>query len=197
MRSLISGVLFMVLALSTSACNSSMKTPDIKHNPHPKMRYEITLAIQDAPGPFESVTGFMQYEVANEECAPKDTFAGVYRKPPIQHPPIVFTRMSDFVYTGTLYLDLMRDEDYYGLGVCHWAMTAAIVEMKANGAVFSTSTSLNDVTSQKSSTEYLWKKAYLDPASRDGSGNSVPLIDAVKQHPASYFSATLTAKEDF
>ncbi len=174
-----------------------MKTPDIKQNPHPKMRYEITLTIQGAPGPFDSVTGFMQYEIANEECAPKDTFAGVYHKPPIQHPPIVFTRVSDYVYTGIVHLDLMQDEDYYGLAVCHWAMTAAIVELKAKGATFSTSASLDDVVAQKPSTKYLWKQAYLDPASGDSSGNSVPLIDAVKQHPERYFSATLIAKEDF
>ncbi|MQQ99823.1 hypothetical protein [Glaciimonas soli] len=58
-----------------------MNTPDIKQNPHPKMRYEITLTIKDAPGPFDAVTGFMQYDVTNEQCSPYNEFIGIYRNP--------------------------------------------------------------------------------------------------------------------
>jgi|GEM_PF-2561263 len=35
-----------------------MKDPNIKQNPHPEMRSDITLTIQSAPGPFDVVAGF-------------------------------------------------------------------------------------------------------------------------------------------
>lgn len=39
-------VFAVFLAITTAACSQSMNQPDIKLNPHPKMRYEITLTIE-------------------------------------------------------------------------------------------------------------------------------------------------------
>jgi hypothetical protein len=75
-------VLLLPSLIVFSACDSSMNAPDIKHNPYPKMRYEITLTIKGAPGPFESIKGYMLYKVTNEQCAPFERFAGIYRPPP-------------------------------------------------------------------------------------------------------------------
>src|ERR1700752_4864262 len=105
MRSRLAGTL-MLLALLTSACNSSMKTPDIKLNPHPRMRYEIALTIHDAPGPFDSVSGYMQYEVTDKHCSPENPISGTWN-PPFKDIPIAFTRMGDNIYTGTVHFDLL------------------------------------------------------------------------------------------
>ncbi|WP_225563045.1 hypothetical protein [Rhodanobacter sp. DHG33] len=40
-----------------------------KKNSHPIKRYEIT-ATTDAPGPWDSVKGYIAYEVTNPECVP-------------------------------------------------------------------------------------------------------------------------------
>ena len=53
-----------------------MKNPGIKQNPHPTECYEITPTIKNAPGPFDPVTRYMQYEVSNEQCAPEDESIG-------------------------------------------------------------------------------------------------------------------------
>jgi hypothetical protein len=194
-RSRLAGAL-MLLALSTSACDSSMNTPDIKRNPHPKIRYEITLTIHDAPGPFDAVSGHVQYEVADERCSPENTYTGTWN-PPHAREPFALSQVDDHSYSGTVYLDLLQDEDYYDLGVCHWRAAFAVADMKVEDVTFSTSVSSNDMTAQRPSTEYLWKQAYMGPASDDGSGNSVPLIEAVKRNPERYFSATLTARAAF
>jgi hypothetical protein len=119
----LTAVLAIFLAITTAACGQAMKQPDIKLNPQPKMRYELTLSVHDAPGPFESVSGFMQYEVQNEqECVPADVISGHHQRLSID-PDIEFKRLGDSqTYKGTVYLDLVQDGDYYGLGVCRWKM---------------------------------------------------------------------------
>ena len=191
----LTSALFLSVALTTSACSASMKTPDIKQNPHPTKRYEITLTIKDAPGPFDSVTGYMQYEVTNEQCAPMDEFTGVYRKPPIQRRPIVFTRIDNDVYSGAVFLDSLQDENYYGLGVCHWAMTAAIVRLNIHSVTFSPDITGKAIASQQSSTQYFWKESYIDRSAEPHHESGMPPVDAVTKNPEKYFSIALTAKE--
>jgi hypothetical protein len=77
----------MSLVLSTSACGSLMN-PDIRQNPHPKMRYDITMTIEGAPSPFDSVNGHMQYDISNERCAPEDNLAGYILCHPLSDCPL-------------------------------------------------------------------------------------------------------------
>lgn len=178
-----------------------MNAPDIKHNPHPTMRYEITLTIKDAPGPFDSISGFMQYDVANEQCSPFDKFVGIHRKPPGQTPPIVFGRTSDDVYTGTLYLDLLQDEDYYGLGVCHWGMNYAVVALKIGESTFSPDISQEHIVSGIPMVMYFPKRAYGNNAIKDmlydGVIEGTPGAAYMDIHRNEFFSVTLSAKERF
>jgi len=189
--------LLLSLAMATTACGSHMNTPDIKQNPHPKMRYEITLTINGAPQGFDSVTGRMQYEVTNEKCAPYDEFIGIYRTPDTQYPPIAFTRVSDHVYTGTVYLDLLQDEDYYDLGVCHWSMNfaTAILLINGNGVNLGPSMSLDEVASQKSVDIY-FPIANLSsgptPAYGDGGERMSASVAGFMGGP---FSITMSSKE--
>lgn len=178
-----------------------MDTPEIKQNPRPKMRHEIILTIKDAPGPFESVEGRMQYDVVNKNCAPKDEWTGVYQTPPSQYPPIVFSKISDYVYIGGLYLDMLEDEDYFGLGACHWSMFSAQVFLKAKAIIFDASISKNDLLAGNSAVIYFHKASYFseskgqemdwDPGRRQGT----PVAKSAEQHPNDYFTATLVARE--
>ncbi|MDL9998458.1 hypothetical protein QTI24_07600 [Variovorax sp. J22P240] len=192
-------LLAIFLAITTTACGSTVKTLDIKQNPHPKMRYQITLTIHDAPGQFESVTGHVQYAITNERCAPENPVAGVYLPPPNQYIPFVVTQVADNTYTGTVYLDLLQDEDYFGKGVCHWALAHAGMDLKAKETAFGTSISLRDIVAQKPSTEYLSRTTYFDtlPADRRETGIPVgtPASEYAHKNPQRFFSATLTAKE--
>ena len=174
-----------------------MQTPDIKHNTNPKMRYEITLTIKDAPGPFDSIDGAALYDIANKECSPFNSFIGIYNHPPTQDSRLTLSQMSDREYIGSTYLDLLQDEDYYGLGVCHWAMDRVIFRMKAGSSEFVASILRDEIISQQPQTVYLSKRAYMDRSIESGIGNSTLLNDAVRQHPEQFFPATITAKENF
>jgi hypothetical protein len=171
-----------------------MIDPDIKQNPHPVKRYEITMTIDGAPGPFDSIEGHMQFDISNPLCAPQDPVSGA-RPTPIERPPIVFTRVSGETYKGTVYLDLIQDDDYYGLGICHWSMTAAVVSLNVHGLSFSSNASADEIVTQKAKLQYFDKASYLDKVSKDYSDAGIAITDYITQHPDEFFSVKMTGKE--
>ncbi len=194
--------LILSMTLISSAFGSPMKTPDIKQNPHPKMRYEITMTVQGAPGPFDTVSGFVQYKVSNDRCVPLTPISGA-TLPPEKSVPLELSRVGDDVYKGALYVDLLQDEDYYGLGICHWSVVAATVSLKVKKADFSPDLLADSILKQASQTRYFSKKQF---GAVERGELAPPVISGVL--PAEYeafkpewqqdmFSVTLSAKEDF
>jgi hypothetical protein len=192
--------LAVLLALTTTACGQAMKQPDIKLNPHSKMRYEITLTIEDAPGPFDAVEGSAGYQVSNDRCVPLQPVSGA-RHTPRKHVPIALTRLSDKVYKGELYVDLLQDEDYFGLGLCRWSMPFANFGLQIGNLTFGHSIPLADILANQSATRYFSTLSYGESAPlKDGErpwvNDGNPLRSDFKE-PKSTFSMTLTAKEKF
>jgi hypothetical protein len=190
-------VLAFTLPLALIACTTPMNTPDVKHNPNPKMRYEITLTIKDAPGPFESITGYMLYKVVNEQCAPFEKFIGIYRTPPGQNVPFALTRVNDHEYNGIIYLDLLQDEDYYGKGACRWSMPFVLTNLKGGGVTFAPDVSQEQIIQQQSVTLYFPKKAFGNPALQGSSDGGTTISDIVASYRDEFFSITLSTKEKF
>jgi hypothetical protein len=188
--------LILSLILITSACGSSMKKPDIKHNPQPRMRYAITVKVDGAPGPFDQVTGFVQYRVANERCVPLQPVSGA-TVPPEEDVPLVLTRVSDTEYEGTVYGDLLLDEDYYGLGICRWSMTAVVAELKKNAVTFSPDLSSGELNGQASKTVYFWRNDYLDADTERSEAGSTQRSYYKKEIQDELFTVTLTSEEAF
>ncbi|WP_426702122.1 hypothetical protein ACPPVV_03660 [Rhodanobacter sp. Col0626] len=173
-----------------------MKKPDIKKNPHPRMRYEITIKIEGAPGAFDSVTGFVQYRVANERCVPLQPVSGA-TVPPEDNIPLALTRVSDDEYRGTVYSDLLQDEDYYGLGVCHWSMVAVVTELKKGAVRFSPDLSSDELARQGSKTTYFWKGDYLDAGTERSEIGNTQRSYFKQEIQRELFTVTLTSKEAF
>ncbi len=128
----------LFLALAATACGSApMQSqvprthvdvkdnqppkPVIQRNPHPTA-YEITVAIKDAPGPFEVVKAAMQYEVLDPNCRPDLGGMAGTRASLLEWVPVELAKQADGTSHGTIYDGLLKDEDYYGLGVCHWSL---------------------------------------------------------------------------
>ncbi|MGJ7491928.1 hypothetical protein [Variovorax sp. ZT4R33] len=178
-----------------------MKKPDIKLNPHPKMRYEITLTIEGAPGPFDAVKGSVGYEVANRNCVPLTPFSGATLVPR-KRVPMALARVSDKVYKGELYVDLLTDEDYFGQGLCRWSMPFADFDLQIGNQMFAHSIALDDILARKAATRYFNKKSYFSQEAKSKRGDH-PFIDdgnalrADFKEPNNTFSMTLTAEEKF
>lgn len=139
--------------------------PQIKRNPNPTA-YEITMTIENAPGPFGIVEGVMQYETAlNDPCMPYLGGMAGTRMRLKEHVPVTLMPIGEDKYRGIYYTDLLVDEDYYGLGVCHWSMIAARVSLAA-GVVTEGETRFfenifyDDLVSKDRVKVYFWKQHY-------------------------------------
>lgn len=135
-----------------------------KLNPSPRKAFEVTLTLKDAPGTFGLVQGAAQYDVSNEaECGKIQPETGTAGRITSQE-DFALKKISDTEYRGTVYLDLMQDEDYYGRGVCHWEFSGASVTLKATGAEeetrFLSFIEAAKITAQQTSTEYYWSERY-------------------------------------
>jgi hypothetical protein len=182
------------VALITTACGAPMKTPDIKSNPHPKMRYEITMTIEGAKGPFDSIETIAQYDIANDRCVPLTPGSGATIAPDKTF-PIHMTKVGENAYRGEIYTDQLVDEDYYGLGVCHWKLTAFSGYLGVKKRMLSSGIEHDEVVAQKPAVRYFSNQNFTNPALTgvdNGDGNRSNYKD-----PADTFSVTYTAKENF
>lgn len=105
--------------------------PDItpSPNPAPKQAYVLTLRFAGLPGSLADIAATADFEVENRECVPYDytRAVGGVRLPPRHSVPLQLQRLDDHTYSAVVHEDALRDEDYYGLGVCRWALNSATV----------------------------------------------------------------------
>ena len=142
----------------TPSMSTSNYDTMIKEVPNPKQAYRIEMRIENAPGPFALVEGAAQYDVQNyEECGEINRVAGTISRITVS-PEIIWTPKGDGVYETVVYADRMLDEDYFGRGVCRWAMTEVRASLRATGAKgetrFSPSIVAADVFAGKAATSY-------------------------------------------
>lgn len=177
-----------------------MDTLNVKENPHPKMRYDITLTVDGAPGPFDSVEGRALYKVSSLDCVPiKGYPMNPMRIPPDKRIPITFKRITDREYRATIYLDRWLDEDYFGLGVCRWSLVSMTTFLKANEAKFVTGVFVDSIISQASHVEYFTASQYRNdgPIKQERIFASPRLDQLELRYAMEAFGVTHQAKESF
>lgn len=154
------GVTILAAALCPALSDAASSTPpEIRENAQPRMRYEVVATIKDAPGPFDSISGIADYRVVNELCVTPSRLSGV-RVVPEKRADIVFKRESPGVYRAVIYLDLIQDEDYFGKGLCHWALAGTAILLKHNSVTFSPALFHDDVMSGKRVSRYFAESVY-------------------------------------
>ncbi|MBB3227116.1 hypothetical protein FHW69_001717 [Luteibacter sp. Sphag1AF] len=183
--------LALLLALTTTAFGSTMKKPDIKKNPQPRMRYDITVTVDGAPATFDRVEGSVDYVVKNEECVPLTPIAGA-RVRPEERVPLELTHAGGNVYRGVIYADQFVDEDYFGRGVCHWGIVGAAARLKANQVTISAALYGNDILASGSNTRYYANRTFQVPMELLDNGEPAR---ANFKEPGQTFSVTLKAEE--
>jgi hypothetical protein len=151
----------LLLSLTPLAYGATMKTPDIKLNPNPRMRYEITVTVQNAPGPFDRIEGSVDYKVANRDCVPLTPIVGATVVPE-KRVTMELTPAGNNVYKGHLFADLMQDEDYFGLGVCHWTVVGANADFSHDIIDFSPAIFKEDILKNGAVKKYFANESYTD-----------------------------------
>ncbi|SDQ36655.1 hypothetical protein SAMN05428982_0840 [Pseudoxanthomonas sp. CF385] len=148
------------------------QAPLRKINPSPRRGHIIAMTLEDAPGVFASIEGVAQYTVENAtECGEKVALSGAFPRISTSE-PFVLTKVSENEYRGTVYEDLIVDEDYFGRGVCRWKFSSVSVHLSAttDGADTKFIPSIDSilVASSGSEAKYFWKARYPRVADYDG-----------------------------
>jgi hypothetical protein len=180
-------------------------TVDIKEHARPKQAYQLTMVIENAPGPFGLIEGSAQYDVTNHKtCGERNPVSGT-RSRISTHPPIEWKPMGNGQYLATVYPDLMVDEDYYGNGVCRWKLMGASALLKATGTETETrflpALDIEDILAERTVKRYFWKGGYPtepDTASGEKGFPDLGYQDFNKFRPELHddlFAITLSAKE--
>jgi len=200
--------------LATAGCGSSYadtpaKAPLRKLNPAPTQAYEIRLTLAnasdlsstaDGKSPFTVVEGTAQFDVSNgARCGKSNALSG--HVPTLtSHEPFRLSRISATEYAGTVYADMLLHEDYYGQGVCHWALTEARVALRARADIadtrFVAGLPTKEVLAGGIQVRYFWKGYY--PRFEDGQHADYgrAQLDAVPADKlAEFFTVTLTARK--
>lgn len=171
-----------------------------KVNPSPRKAFEVTLTLNNAPGAFGLVQAAAQYDVSNEqECGKIQPETGTGARITSQE-AVALKKVSDTEYRGTVYLDLMQDEDYYGRGVCHWEFSGASVMLKATGTDeetrFLSFIDAKAVTAQQALTKYYWNKGYPRSEAKGFPDTGEPSPEQFKPEIRDeLFTITLASKE--
>lgn len=180
------------LFLLLTACGGNMEEPKIELNPHPAMHYALAVVIDGAPGAFDSVDASADYGVTDYGCVPEQPVSGA-RHLPGKHVPLRLVKASDTTYTTEIYVDLLKDEDYFGKGVCHWKLAGITAEAAKRRMRFITPVSARTFSERKSETRYFSFDAYYnDEFETRNMGNRDR-----HAYPDSHktFSISVTAKE--
>lgn len=187
---------------------SGSKPPLRKLNPSPKRAYEIRMKLGNvsdiSPADrrsalFASVEGTMQFDVSNAaKCGKRRWLAG--NVPVISsHETFHLSPGSANEYVGTVYTDLILDEDYYRRGVCHWEITEARVAIKARDLEedtrFVAGLSAQEMRAGDAQQRYFWKGYYPHFKQGPFADYGVSQLSTVeKSKRDQYFTITLSAK---
>lgn len=184
----------LLLIVLNAACTDTTN-PRTHTNPHPKVRYDITLTIENAPGPFDSVEGSLQYDVTNN-CVPMTgPVWNRMRMAPRAFPKIVFHKISENLYQSEVYADYFEDEDYFGLGACHWSLTAVFTSLRINKLSFDPYLLSNKLLAQQPVTTYYWRQRYFDNATEGSAWGVSSISKFPPELQGNVFSIMLTPKE--
>lgn len=116
------GLMCSALILSCSRYEP-VPRPDIHLNDKPEEKYKVTISSGNLPRQ-ALVRAEAVYEIESaSKCVPIDSRRSLGgSRPFFQHQiELPVRRASDMEYEAIFYKDAIRNEDYYGIGVCRWA----------------------------------------------------------------------------
>lgn len=190
--------------------DAALPTPALrKLNPAPKQAYEIRLTLgnasdlsgaADGKSPFSVVEGTAQFDASNAARCGKSNGLSGHVPTMSSHEPFRFSRVSATEYVGTVYADMLLDDDYYGRGVCHWTLTEARVAVRARTNIgdtrFVAGLAGQKVIAADTQARYFWKGYYPRFDQGDFADFGRKELDTVPaDRVGEFFTMTLTARK--
>jgi hypothetical protein len=156
--------------------------------------------VADGKSPFAEVEGTVQFDASNGARCGKSNAPSGHVPTLSSHEPFRLSRLSATEYVGTVYADMLLDEDYYGRGVCHWALTGARVALRARTDIadtrFVAGLPAKEVLAGGTQARYFWKGYYPRFEVGQHSDYGTNQLDAVRADKLNeFFTVTLTARK--
>jgi hypothetical protein len=122
-------ILALLGSILSSSCKKTEPVPPPNTSPSTdKARYHLTLELSEGFGlrPADQVEAI--YVISNlRQCTPKDNskaLGGLWNR--VEHRlNIDVLPSAENRYVADVPVNPLQDEDYYGLGVCHWTLSGA------------------------------------------------------------------------
>lgn len=115
--------LFVLMALLLTGCGPSSEeyaSPEVELNQSPKSTYRLDFRFQDAPGPFTKISSRAFYQVTEPGCVKPLWGSGAVVTP--DHSVLLSVkRVANGHYQAVFHADALRDENYFGFGMCKWS----------------------------------------------------------------------------
>ncbi|PNM88977.1 hypothetical protein QGN06_23350 [Achromobacter xylosoxidans] len=195
---------------SKVAATSTAPKPALrKLNPAPAQVYEIRLTLAnvsdlasaaDGKSAFTVVEGTVQFDASNAARCGKSNALSGHVPTMSSHESFRLSRISATEYVGIVYADMLLDEDYYGRGVCHWALTEARVAMRAREDAadtrFVAELSAQKVFDGGTQARYFWKGYYPRFERGQHTDFGSDRLDRVSDDKrGEFFTVTMTARK--
>lgn len=150
----------LIAALLAPACALAANVA-AQPNPQARQRVDLNMRVEGAPGPFERVDGHADYRVENPACVPLTAVTGATVVPE-QRVPVSFEPAAGGGYRAEILLDRFRDEDYYGKGICHWALVGVTADLHHGQVDFSPAIYLADIVAERDVVKHFSNKSYAN-----------------------------------
>jgi hypothetical protein len=170
----------------------------IHDNSNPRQKYEV-IVTSAAPGPWDSVQGYVGYTVTNVKCVPQLPLEGAREVPNTGRKFKLSSTDGGKTWVGYFYRDAIEDADYFGLGVCHWDIESVGPGFYVHGEVFGHGLMLKDMLVPNTYTSYFKKSEYFNK-SLDGGALEWPANDKesrkeIAVSPDAFFPMTITVRK--
>jgi hypothetical protein len=133
----------------TAAAVTELPVIEVKHKASTKASHILVANFSGLPAPLSNVTATADYVVDDVECVPSQQDSGA-RLRSEHSQQLVLQRDENYRFATTFDIDGLQDEDYFGLGICHWALEWVTVRFESETTKFVGALSIDQIKTGKS-----------------------------------------------
>lgn len=150
-RAVVAVALFSFLQACHLVPSTALRPIEVKANPAARPGSTLEFRFSGLPGAVRLSGAELHFEIQNRECVPMDygrAWGGV-RLPPRYGLPVPISLASDGALTVDVPNNALIDEDYFHLGICHWALQSMSLPFASANARFVASISADEILTGK------------------------------------------------
>lgn len=154
-----------VALLSGCKKEEPVPPPEVKMNAEQRQKYELHVKLQNKPrSSIDGARGVIYYEIKNRDCVPIDYTRSLGGSRPMfqKKYQVEFKENDKNEYVSQLYLDKIKNENYYGIDVCEWGLSSETIYIKMDGVEYPTGMVGSDIAEELMIEEYCFRTSSYD-----------------------------------